>query len=133
MRDLEIIRLDVYTDERGWLAEILRSEHMVHKREFGQIHVTTAHPNFAKGNHYHTRKYEWFCVVKGTGLLVLEDISTGERKEIEMGDKNPITVRIPPGVAHGIKNIGDDMMYLIVYNEETFNPKDPDTFAKKVV
>lgn len=133
MKGLEIVPLQVYNDERGWLSELLRSEHPLHKREFGQIHASTSHPNYVRGNHYHKRKYEWFCVIGGTGLLVLEDIETGERKEIIMGEKNMVTVRIPPGVAHGIKNVGDSIMFLIVYNEESFNPQDPDTFGKKVI
>ncbi|MBI1748525.1 MAG: dTDP-4-dehydrorhamnose 3,5-epimerase family protein [Acidobacteria bacterium] len=133
MIGVEIIPLEVYEDERGSLAELLRSEHPLTKKEFGQIHVSRAHPTYTRGNHYHTRKYEWFSVVGGNGLLALENVETGEREEIPMGEKNMVTVRIPPGVAHGIKNIGDTTMYLIVYNEETFDPKDPDTFAKKVI
>ena len=133
MQGVEIIPLTTYQDERGSLAEILRAEHPLTKRDFGQIHVSKAHPGYTRGNHYHTRKYEWFTVVGGEGLLVLEEVATGERRAIPMGDKNMVTVRIPPGVAHGIKNVGDSVMYLIVYNEEPFNPQDPDTFARKVV
>lgn len=130
---VEITKLRVHEDERGWLAEILRSEHLVEQRAFGQLHITTAHPNRVKGNHYHTTKNEWFCVIKGTGLLVLEDQRTGERDEIVMGDGNLVTVRIPPGVAHGIRNVGNDMMFLLVYNEESFDPERPDTIAKTVI
>jgi dTDP-4-dehydrorhamnose 3,5-epimerase-like enzyme len=125
LEGVQISRLAVKEDHRGWLAEILRGDQT--KGSFGQIYVTTAHPGKKKGNHYHTRKTEWFCVIKGRGKLVLQDLETGKRMEILMGDGNLVTVRIPPGVAHTIANVGEDMMYLLAHISEQFSPQDPDT------
>lgn len=129
---VHIEKLNVYTDDRGWLVEVLKKEQLK-KKEFGQFFVSTAHPNVVKGNHYHTHKTEWFCVIKGKGKLCLQDVKTLEKMEVFMGDENMFTVKILPNVAHGIKNIGNDMMYLLVYADEVFDPKDPDTFNKKVI
>ena len=115
------------TDDRGWLAEILRAGEGV-AAPFGQIFVTVAKPGVTKGRHYHTRKIEWFCVIHGKGRLVLQDLATHERTEVEMGDENLVTVRIPPNVGHQITNTGAEPMVLLVYAEEVFNPGDPDTF-----
>jgi UDP-2-acetamido-2,6-beta-L-arabino-hexul-4-ose reductase len=119
--------LKVHVDARGWFAEILRNEH-TNGHIGGQFYVTVAKPGISKANHYHTRKTEWFCVVKGKGLLVLKDISSGKTEEIEMGDNNMVTVRIDPNVAHSIRNTGDDDLFLIAYITEPFDPEDPDTF-----
>ena len=116
-------------DERGWLAEVLRREELPSK-EFGQIFITTSHPGAIKGNHYHTRKREWFCVVKGKGKLVLE--SSQGREEIIMGEENPLVVEVPPGVAHALVNVGDEMMYALVYVDEPYEPEDADTFPRRV-
>jgi UDP-2-acetamido-2,6-beta-L-arabino-hexul-4-ose reductase len=93
--------------------------------------VTTAHPGSVKGNHYHTRKYEWYCVLKGEARLALVDNLSGEREEILLGEQQLITVRIPPRVAHAIENVGSEMMYLLVYTDESYNEEDPDTFYER--
>ncbi len=126
---VKVIRLDVKRDERGWVAEVIRREELSSK-EFGQILITTAHPGVVKGNHYHTRKREWFCVIVGKGKLVLE--SAQGREEIIMGEENPVAVEVPPGVAHALVNVGDEMMYALVYVDEPYEPEDPDTFAKRI-
>jgi UDP-2-acetamido-2,6-beta-L-arabino-hexul-4-ose reductase len=120
--------LDIKRDERGWLAEILRPERRQGKEEFAQIYITVANPGKTKGEHYHQRKVEWFCVLSGEAMLFLKDTRTGEKQRFPMGEKNMVAVRIPPYVAHAITNTGNTPCYLIVVVSEPFNPKDSDTF-----
>lgn len=127
---LKIKKLAVKKDDRGWLAEILRTED-VDGKKFGQILITTAHPGKIKGGHYHLRKREWYCLIKGRGLLILENRKSGERRELEIDDKNMVLVEIPKGVLHSIKNIGQDVMFLLAYTDEPFNPSDPDTYYEE--
>jgi UDP-2-acetamido-2,6-beta-L-arabino-hexul-4-ose reductase len=133
MRQIEITELKKRSDERGWLVEALRDEGVGERNEFGQIFVSVAHPGKIRGNHYHNRKIEWFCVPSGTGLLLLKDPETGEEMEVIMGENEPKTVKISPPIIHAIKNIGDNDMVLMVYVNETFDPSDPDTFYKKIL
>lgn len=128
MMEINIKNLNIKEDERGWLSEILKKDHLKNK-EFGQIFITVAKPGKVKGNHYHKRKEEWFCVIKGEGKLLMEDINTKEKKEIEMGKKNLVAVQFLPNIAHSIKNIGEEDMYLLVYVSEVFNEDDTDTFS----
>lgn len=124
---LNIKKLDVKTDSRGWLAEIWRPED-VGGVPFGQLLVTTAHPGQTKGKHYHKRKREWYCVVAGRGKLTVTDRKTQETVEFEMGERNMVSVEIPVGSFHSITNIGHDKMYLLAYTDESFNPSDPDVY-----
>jgi len=133
MKDIWIEDLDCKADERGWLIEVLGGESLEVPHKFGQIHVSVAYPGKVRGNHYHTRKLEWFCVAQGKGLLQLKDLKTGEEKEVLMGEGVLRTVRIPPGVIHAIKNIEDTNMVLIVYANESFNADDPDTFYEQIL
>jgi dTDP-4-dehydrorhamnose 3,5-epimerase-like enzyme len=123
----EIRKLDIHSDERGWVTEILRREHLENKK-FGQIYVSVSNPGKVKANHYHQRKAEWFCVIKGRAKLLLKNLGEEKIEEITLTDDNLITVKIPPRVVHAIKNIGNDLMYLLAYTTEPYNPKDPDTF-----
>lgn len=133
MENIEIYDLDKKSDERGWLIEVLRPENLADIKEFGQIFISVAKPGKVRGNHYHHRKVEWFCVPTGTGLLLLKDLKTGEEKEIIMGENDPKTVKITPGIIHAIKNIGEGDMVLLVYVDEKFDPADPDTIYEKIL
>tara|TARA_Y100001936_G_scaffold226849_1_gene246613 strand:- start:122 stop:526 length:405 start_codon:yes stop_codon:yes gene_type:complete len=133
MKNIEILDLDKKSDERGWLIEVLGGELPEGCKKFGQIHVSIAYPGKVRGNHFHTRKVEWFCVPKGKGLLILKDQETGETQEVMMGVNNLKTIKIEPGTIHAIKNIGEDDMVLIVYSNESFDPEDPDTYYEKIL
>ena len=133
MKNIEILDLDKKSDERGWLIEVLGGELPEGCEEFGQLHVSVAYPGKVRGNHYHTRKVEWFCVPAGQGLLLLKDQETGETQEVIMGVNNLKTIKIQPGTIHAIKNIGEDDMVLIVYANESFDPDDPDTYYEQIL
>ena len=133
MKNIEILDLEKKADERGWLIEVLGGDLPKGCKEFGQLHVSVAYPGKVRGNHYHMRKVEWFCVPAGKGLLLLKDRETGEAREVLMGINNLKTIKIEPGAIHAIKNIGEEDMVLIVYSNETFHPEDPDTFYEKIL
>ena len=133
MKGVEVHTLDIKKDERGWLAEVIRKKELVRNKEFGQFMVTTAYPGYVKGNHYHNRKFEWYCVLKGEAKLVLVDNNSGEREELLLNEHKLKTVRIPPQVTHAIENVGTDMMYLLVYTDEPYIEEDGDTFYEKVL
>jgi len=114
-------------DARGWLVETLRAE-WVPRRELGQVFVTAARAGMVKGNHYHRHKREWFCVIRGQGRLVLEDVTTSQRKVLELDGNAPAVVSIPPLVSHTIQNTGRGWMYLLVYSDSIFDAAEPDTF-----
>lgn len=126
---MEIIvkKLEVKKDYRGWLAEIVEGKD-VGIKDFGLILVTTAKPGQTKGGHYHKRKTEWYCVLRGKGLLTLVDNKSNEKTEMEIGEGNMVLVKITPLTTHTIKNIGDVELFLLVYVDESFNEQDPDTY-----
>jgi len=132
MEDMKVKKLIVHTDERGWLSEILRAEELENK-QFGQIIMTTAKKSIVKGNHYHTRKKEWYCVIKGRMKLVLKDRATGKVEEMILDGEELKTVKITPNISHGFKNIGGGMLYLLIYIDEPFDKDNPDTFPEQVV
>lgn len=123
--------LDVKRDARGWLSEVIRSEDVGNKK-FGQVLVTAANPSETKGNHYHKRKTEWYCVIKGAGMLTIINRANKEKKEIEQGEENMNLVKIPPNHFHKITNTGKTEMLLLVYIDEAFNGNDPDTYKENL-
>ncbi len=124
---VRVDRLEVKRDDRGWLAEVLRSSNLAGGASMAQLYVTVGNPGKTKGKHYHTRKTEWFSVISGDAKLFLRDTRTGEETAVSMGEKNMVTVTIPPHVAHAIASDGETPFFLIVVVSEEFNPQDPDT------
>ena len=126
-KQIRVKKLNVKSDERGWLVEIIRPED-VGNDAFGIVLLTTARPGQVKGGHYHKRKTEWYCVIKGTGLLTIINNASGKKEEHILRQKKMLLIRIPPNYTHFIKNIGNDEMFLLAYVDEAFNPSDPDTY-----
>lgn len=120
-------KLTVKKDARGWVVEVVRAED-VGPHQFGQILLSTAYPGETKGNHYHIRKKEWYCVIRGKGLLTIWQKEGDQKWEQELDADNMILVEIPQRMYHCIKNIGPDTLYLLAYVSEAFNTSDPDTY-----
>lgn len=123
-------KLQVKTDERGNLVEVFRPED-VNDSIKGQFFVTTALPGKTKGNHYHTHKTEWYCVIQGEGRITIIENDSLKQHVINANGTKPQTVEIPPKTYHYIENVGKKELILLVYVDEVFNPKDPDTFYEK--
>ena len=134
MDKIKVKKLEVKEDERGWFAEVLRFEELYRKKKgFGQIYITVAKPGQIKGKHYHKRKTEYFCVIKGNAILTLVNKKTKSKQKIKMGENNMVMVQIPPMIWHAIENIEKkNDMYLLANIDETYNPDDPDTFHEEL-
>lgn len=78
-------------DERGWLAEILRSDWEQYKK-FGQVYVTAGYPQVVKAWHMHKKQVDNMACIKGMMKLVLYDgraksKTKGEVNEFIIGEK----------------------------------------------
>ena len=132
MEDIDTKKLVKHVDGRGWLAEIFRQSD-VNNTMNGQVTVTTAHPGIVKANHYHKKMNEWYCVIQGKMHLVLKDMKTGEKKDVILSEDDLKIIKISPGVAHGFKNVGDGMLFVLMYIDRPFDPNDTDTFIEVVI
>ena len=68
--------LDIKRDNRGELAEFLKSPHC------GQIFVSRTKPGVTRGNHFHHTKIEKFLVVEGEALIRFRHIEGDEVLDI---------------------------------------------------
>lgn len=113
-------------DPRGVFVEMLKTP------DCGQFSYFTAHPGITRGEHYHHSKTEKFLVIKGTAHFGFRHITTGERYELVTKGGEARIVETVPGWTHNITNIGDDEMIVMLWANEIFDQKKPDTFAMKV-
>lgn len=118
--------LNGHKDDRGTFYEILKT------LDSGQFSLSTTAPGITRGNHYHHTKNEKFLVVRGEALIEFKHIVTNEIVSYEVSDKKMEIVEMIPGYTHNIKNIGNEEMILILWANETFDQKNPDTYFLEV-
>ena len=119
-------RPPVHRDDRGILFEIIKLANG------GQVFFSTTKPGVTRGDHFHTRKFEWFCVVKGRAAIRLRHVQSEEIHEFEVDGDEPEFISIPALYTHHIENIGDEDLLTMFWCNEIFSADDPDTFREKV-
>jgi UDP-2-acetamido-2,6-beta-L-arabino-hexul-4-ose reductase len=115
-------QLDIKSDQRGGLAEFIKSKH------FGQIFVSRTKPGVTRGNHYHHTKIEKFLVVEGNAIIRMRQIESLETVEFRVRGEAFQVIDIPPGYTHSIENTGEGDMVTLFWASEIFSPDCADTY-----
>jgi UDP-2-acetamido-2,6-beta-L-arabino-hexul-4-ose reductase len=118
--------LEMKHDQRGWLAEFIKSKSM------GQIFISRTKPSITRGNHWHHTKVEKFLVVEGEALIKFRKINSEEIIEYRVTGNKLKVLDIPTGYTHSITNVGNTDVITLFWADEIFNPEKPDTFFLEV-
>jgi len=124
--DIMPIPAILHSDSRGNFVEVMK--------EFtgGQTSFSTTVPGITRGNHYHLRKIERFCVIKGKAVIRTRRIGTNDVHTYEVSGDNPVFIDMPIYYTHNITNTGDEDLLTIFWINELFNSEDPDTYYEEV-
>lgn len=120
------IKAKVHADPRGTFYEALRA-----KAE-GQVSVSSTRPSVVRGEHYHTRKIERFCVVEGKALIKVRRLFSQEIFEFCVTGEEPVFVDMPTLHTHNIQNAGESPLLTVFWINGFFDPQDPDTYPENV-
>lgn len=118
-------RLD---DTRGWFLKALQAQHLG-GRPFGEVYLSVGAAGETRANHVHRRTTEWFCPVAGRGMLYLFDVQGDRRAALRFDAAAPISVRVPPGVAHSLVADPDTELAVLAVADVAYDPQDTDTDA----
>lgn len=119
-----IKRLIHHSDERGFFEEVLRRSDPFFTEGFGQLSRSTMHQGVVKAWHIHKTQIDWWYVVAGRIKVALYDMrphSPTHKMFDEMlldDSENTIVVKIPPGIAHGLKVLVGPATLMYVTNGE---------------
>ncbi|MCL0038093.1 NAD-dependent epimerase/dehydratase family protein [Thermodesulfovibrionales bacterium] len=114
--------LDIKADQRGSLAEFLKSPSM------GQIFVSRTKPGITRGDHYHHTKTEKFLVLQGKAVIRFRHIYSDQVLKYRVRGEDYRVLDIPPGYTHSIENVGQDELVTLFWASEMFDPEKPDTY-----
>lgn len=118
--------LEMKHDNRGWLAEFIKS------KCFGQIFISRTKPGITRGNHWHHTKVEKFLVIEGEAIIKFRKINSEEVIEYPVSGEQLKVVDIPPGYTHSITNVGNTDVITLFWANEIFNPEKHDTYYLEV-
>jgi len=100
-----------FRDDRGWLAEVFRSDEIAPEYQPAMGYLSTSLPGVVRGPHEHEEQADLFVFLgPGEFKITLWDNrkalpSYGSRMVVFGGEGNPIQVLIPPGVVHAYRNL----------------------------
>lgn len=127
---VEIVELTRHHDDGGALTELARLNEGRTASPAGftlrQVNYSEVEPGVIKAFHLHVRQTDvWYVPPSDRMLLILVDVRQGSptegvRMRLMLGNGGSRLVRIPPGVAHGVRNLGAGVGRIIYFVDVHF-------------
>jgi UDP-2-acetamido-2,6-beta-L-arabino-hexul-4-ose reductase len=121
------VNLLLREDARGSLFEVEKN------RNGGQAFVSTTVPGITRGNHFHLKKIERFCVVQGKARIQIRKLFDDTIHSFEVEGSRPQYIDMPTLHTHNITNTGDGSLLTLFWSADIFDPNAPDTTALPIV
>ena len=130
-----------WPDDRGSFGELFRFGAPGIARDFVssgskqiQVSITKSNPGVIKAIHYHFEQTDLWVAVDGMFQVFLCDFregspACGRINTLFIGDLRPWKLRIPPGVGHGYKVLGNTPCQLVYAVDRYYNPHDEGRIA----
>ena len=112
IHDLVVRPVAKHLDERGWLAELFRSDEIAPEFLPAMAYISMTRPGIARGPHEHREQADCFAFIGPSDFKVYlwdirEDSPTrGVKQVIFSGADSPAVIIVPAGVVHAYKNVG---------------------------
>ena len=130
---VQVVELKRFADDGGSMTELARLTD-AHPQAFAdftvrQVNYSEIEPGAIKAFHLHMRQTDvWYVPPSDRVLVVLIDVRKGSRTEgvrrrLTLGSGASRLVRIPPGVAHGARNLGPATGRIIYFTDLHFSPE----------
>jgi len=129
---VETAELRRFHDDGGAMTELGRLTAGVHNDlpgfEVRQVNFSEMEPGAIKAFHLHQRQTDvWFIPPTSKMLVVLGDVrkgspSEGATQRLVLGDGTSRLLRIPPGVAHGVRNLAAARGQIVYFVDTHFDP-----------
>jgi dTDP-4-dehydrorhamnose 3,5-epimerase len=122
IKDVQIITLQIFGDERGRFVETFRQEWFPRRTwDIVQVNRSESIAGVVRGLHYHFHQVDYWLVAAGKIRAALYDMrpdspTQGATQTIEMGGEQQLGLFIPIGVAHGFASLSEATLIYVVDN-----------------
>jgi dTDP-4-dehydrorhamnose 3,5-epimerase len=130
---VELVELRRFADDGGSMTELARlaggQPHGFAGFEVRQVNYSEIEPGVIKAFHVHTRQTDvWYVPPGDRVLVILLDVrkaspTEGARMRFLLGAGASRLLRIPPGVAHGCRNLAAAPGRIIYFTDVHFSPE----------
>lgn len=114
-------------DQRGSFFEVIRSTGGESQTAF-----STTVPGITRGNHFHRRKIERFCVLVGEARIEMRPLFSDKVYAFEVRGDEPTAIDMPTLWPHNITNTGSGTLYTAFWVNELYDNARPDTIPQGV-
>ncbi len=138
---VRVAAFDLWPDDRGYFLEVARvtAADGASNASTGddwaagfantQVSATLSYPGTIKALHYHCKQTDLWTPVRGMIQVVLYDLRVGSptfacTNTLYIGALRPWKLRIPPGVGHGYKVLGNEPAMLVYLTNRFYDPAD---------
>jgi dTDP-4-dehydrorhamnose 3,5-epimerase len=129
---VRLVELKRFSDDGGSLTELVRLVDGTPESLAGftvrQMNYSEMEPGVIKAYHLHARQTDvWYVPPSDRMLVSLLDVREASptkdaRMRIMLGAGASRLLRIPPGVAHGVRNVGSATSRIIYFTDLHFSP-----------
>tara|TARA_B100000902_G_scaffold184142_2_gene176755 strand:+ start:2877 stop:3953 length:1077 start_codon:yes stop_codon:yes gene_type:complete len=121
-----LVTMDSNSDDRGYLSETIKTD------AGGQSFFSTTKPGYIRGQHFHMRKLERFCVLKGNADINLRKIGTDEIITYKVSGSKTQYIDMPLFYTHNITPSDDREVTTLFWTNELLDKNDTDTYWEDV-
>ena len=125
--DKRLLKTELHGDERGSLTELTKVD-----SSEGQVFFSTTNKGYVRGQHFHMRKFERFCVVDGKAIIRIRKMGSDEVCEYEVSGDDIKVIDMPVLHTHNLENIGNNKLTTVFWISEIYDDKNPDTFFEEI-
>jgi dTDP-4-dehydrorhamnose 3,5-epimerase len=134
---VEVRAYDLWPDDRGYFLEVIRLRQGLAAEfpvETTQVSAALSYPGTIKAFHFHKYQTDLWVPAQGMFQIALVDLrpdspTHGLKNTLYAGSLKPWQIRIPPGVGHGYKVIGEGAAMLVYVTDRLYNPQDEGRIA----
>jgi UDP-2-acetamido-2,6-beta-L-arabino-hexul-4-ose reductase len=125
--DKRLLKTELHNDERGSLTELVKVD-----SSEGQVFFSTTNKGYVRGQHFHIRKFERFCVVDGKAVIRIRKMGSDKVCEYKVSGEDIKVIDMPVLHTHNLENVGQRQLTTVFWISEIYDDKNPDTFFEEV-
>jgi dTDP-4-dehydrorhamnose 3,5-epimerase len=130
---VEVRRAQTHADERGTLTEIFDERWEFTDEPLVYAYLVTVRPEQVRGWVVHRSQSDRLFVYAGVLKIVLYDARTesptrGLVNVFHLGGHDHALLSIPPGVSHGLRNVGSEEGMFVNLPSQPYQHDDPDKY-----